>query len=304
MKLEELRSDDLGRICACFPREGQELSSMVSITYPEYCTKAFYLTCQSVEQLERSKNIISQGSTTIMAVGMWFIAIEAFINSLLRIACRVIKSDFSEQKTRDIGARLGALLEMLKIRKELLYRSGIFQKLEEFKTFRNEIFHDRTWEGELAFHKTHFCSVPHLANQVDVVQAAIISLEIFHAFRHVYQGLDLMPEIYVAKEDSFGFIKLNVLYEKVLRPFFAAALEKHTLTTELRLTPTLIELDVSAVSAVGDISIIVKAIQAEEFKLHVNETDTSIGSDLFKAAQELITIKPAEQFGLPGYIRR
>ena len=277
---------------------------MVTITYHEYCIKAFYLTCQSVEQLERSKNIISQGTTTIMAVGMWFITIEAFINSLLRIASRVTQSDFADHKTRDIGARLGALVKMLRIRKDVLYRSGIFQRLEEFKTFRNEIFHDRTWEGELAFYKTNFCSVPHLANQVDAIQAAIISLEIFHAFRHVYRGLDLMPDIYVAKEDSFGFVKLDVLYEQLLHPFFAAALEKHSLTTELRLTPTLIELDVSTVLGAGDVSIIVKAVQAEEFKLPANQADTSIGSDLFKTAQEMITLSPAEQFGLPGYVRR
>ena len=83
MKLEDLRKDNLGKSFAWFPLDGETNSTMVSVTYPDYCIKAFYLTCQSIEQLEKSKTLIDQGNTIVLAVGMWFISIEAFITPFL-----------------------------------------------------------------------------------------------------------------------------------------------------------------------------------------------------------------------------
>jgi hypothetical protein len=234
---------------------------------------------------------------------MWFISIEAFINALLRIACQIGREEFDDHKKRDIGSRLSSLLRMLNVPKEGFYRSGIFQRLEEFKTFRNEIFHDRTGESELTFNKTKFSPVPYLANQVDAVQGAIIALETFHAFRYVYQGLDLMPDIFVQKEDSFGYIKFDVLYKTLLRPFFTAALHKHNLTSDLMVDPTLIEVESSETLIAGDVTIIVKATQEDRFKLQPNKQDTSIGSELFAKVRDTIDLNAAESFRLPRYIR-
>jgi len=301
MKLDDLRKDDLGKISAWFPGEGHAKSTMVSVTYPDYCIKAFYLTCQAIEQLERSKALINQGNTTVLAVGMWFISMEAFINTLLRIACHILKEDFDDHKKRDVGSRLNSLLSMLKVPKESFYTSGIFQRLEEFKTFRNEIFHDRTGENELPFNKITFSSVPYLANQVDAAQGAIIALEVFHAFRHVYRGLDLMPDIFVQKKDSFGYVKFDVLYKTLLRPFFAAVLNKHKLTSALTLDPALIELETGEISTPGDVAIIVKAAQDQGFTFAPNEQETSIGADLLAKVSDAITLNTAESFQLPRY---
>ena len=304
MKLEDLRKDNLGKSFAWFPLDGEANSTMVSVTYPDYCIKAFYLTCQSIEQLEKSKTLINQGNTIVMAVGMWFISIEAFINALLRIACRIRREDFDDYKKRDIGSRLSSLMKMLNAPKDSFYTSGIFQRLEEFKTFRNEIFHDRTWEGELTFNKTKFSPVPYLANQVDAMQGSIIALEVFHAFRHIYKGLDLMPDIFVQKEDSFGYVKFDTLYKALLRPFFDAVLHKHSLTSDLMLDPTLIDLEPSEISTPGEVTTIVKAVQEDRFKLRPNEHDTSIGSELFAKVRGEIELNVAEDFRLPSYIQR
>lgn len=275
---------------------------MVSVTYPDYCIKAFDLTYQSIEQLERSTALITQGNTTILAVGMWFISIEAFINALLRIACRILKEDFDDHRKHDIGKRLYSLLSMLKVPRESFDRSGIFQRLEEFKIFRNEIFHDRTWENELTFKKTTFSSVPYLSNQVDAVQGAIIALEVFHAFRRVYRGLDLMPDISVKKKGSIGFVKFDAMYKTLLRPFFAAVLNKHKLTSALILDPALIELGTSEISASGDVAIVVKAAQDQVFTFAPNEQETSIGADLLAKVSDAIAIDTADSFLLPRYI--
>lgn len=303
MKLEDLRRDNLGETAACFPRDGEN-SKLVAVTYPDYCIKAFYMTCESIEQLEMSKTMINPGNKSLLAVGMWFISVEAFVNTLLRIACRFRNHSFDELKKRDIGSRLSSLLEVLEMDKKAFYASGIFQRFEEFKAFRNEMFHDRTGETELIFDKTKFSSVPHQSNQIDAVQAAIISLEIFHAFRYVYAKLDLMPDIFVQKDDSFGHVKFDILYSKLLRPFFDGVLAKHKLTSDLMLAPTLMVLDVSGIAAAGDVGIVIKAVQEDRFKFLPNEQDTSIGSGLLADIRASIELNTAEHFSVGNYARK
>ena len=96
MRLEDFRKDNLGQIYAWFPEKGNDESSMLLIHYPYYSIKAFYFSCQNLEQLERSKGMINQGNVPISAIGFWFLAIEAFINTLLKIACFLDNKDFKE----------------------------------------------------------------------------------------------------------------------------------------------------------------------------------------------------------------
>jgi len=304
MKLEQLRSDELGQTFAWFPRKPEAESAMTRLTFPAYCTKAFYLTCQAIEQLELSRGTINQGGTSLLAVGMWFIAIESFVNSLVRIACRMRDENFREYKGKDLGIRLKYLLDMPKVNSVELYKSGIFQRLEEFKTFRNEIFHDRTWENDLRFHKTSFASSPSRANQVDCMQAAIIALEISHAFRYIYDGLDLLPDILVHKEDSFGFIKFDIVYSEFLRPFFVESLKKHGLDSDIVLVPSILALATTDISVKGDVGVIVKAVQEKEFEYSPNEAVTTIGADLFKNLSAKLTLNPSEEFGVGNYFRK
>jgi hypothetical protein len=134
------------------------------------------------------------------------------------------------------------------------------------------------------------------------VQGAIIALEVFHAFRRVYRGLDLMPDISVKKKGSIGFVKFDAMYKTLLRPFFAAVLNKHKLTSALILDPALIELGTSEISASGDVAIVVKAAQDQVFTFAPNEQETSIGADLLAKVSDAIAIDTADSFLLPRYI--
>lgn len=301
MKLEHLRSDDIGDLAAFVFVDGSLPKIKPLLTFQEYCSNAFYLTCQSIEQLEKSDSVISPGNTTILATGMWFISIEAFINFLLKIACCAKNSSFDDLKKKDVGTRLNALLSVLNIPTEDFYRSGIFQRLGEFKAFRNELFHDRSWDSGLDFHVTAFCKNPNSANQVDAIQGAIISLEIFHAFRSVYRGLDLMPCIKVSKADSFGWKKYDELFNGVIIPYFERVLKKHGLTTDLPLAPALINLNPSEILKEGHVGIAIKGLQDEQFKHPPNKLKTSIGEELMELVRQTITIKP-DTFSLPQYL--
>ncbi|MBD2519108.1 hypothetical protein H6G93_29945 [Nostoc sp. FACHB-973] len=303
MKLEDLRKDNIGQTYAWLPKKGNDESSMILITYPYYSIKAFYFSCQNLEQLEQSKGIINQGNVSISAVGFWFLAIEAFINTLLKIACFLKTKDFNEFKGKAINGRLKAVFEILEIEKKIFYRSGIFPKLQEFETFRNEVFHDRFFNSEVQFHKTSFSSIPYLANQVDVVQASIIALEIFQAFRFIYPALDLMPDIFIQKNSSYGFIKYNVLHNQVILPLFSEALRKHTLYTDLITEPIDIRLPESSILQKGDVQIIMRAFQKEDIIHSANSTDTNIAASLFNKVSDLIPINEQEEFQIPRYYR-
>ncbi|MEH2274697.1 MAG: hypothetical protein V7K40_07765 [Nostoc sp.] len=301
MKLEDLRKDNIGQIYAWFPKKGNDESSMLLITYPYYSIKAFYFSCQNLEQLEQSKGIINQGNVSISAVGFWFLAIEAFISTLLKIACFLKDKDFKNFKGKQINGRLTAVFELLEIENQVFYRSGIFQKLQEFETFRNEVFHDRFFNSEVQFDKTSFSSIPYLANQVDVVQASIIALDIFEAFRFVYPERDLMPNIFIEKNNSFGFIKYDLLYKEVMLPLFSQALSKHSLNTNLVTEPLEIRLSESSILQKGDVKIILRHSHKEDIVHLANNTETNIGGSLFKKARDLITINEEEEFQIPGY---
>ena len=276
---------------------------MLLITYPYYSIKAFYYSCQNLEQLECSKGKINQGNVSISAIGFWFLAVEAFVNTLLKIACFHENKNFKEFKGKDIGGRLSSVFDLLKIDRQVFYRSGILPKLEEFKTFRNEVFHDRFFDSEVQFRKTSFSPVPYLANQVDVVQASIIALEIFQAFRFVYSGLDLMPDIFVQKNSSFGFIKCDLLFRRVIGPLFSSSLSKHNLTTGLTADFIDISLSASSVLGKGDVIIITKAFHEEDTFHSANDIETSMGAYLFNEARDLIAINEERNFQIPSYQR-
>jgi hypothetical protein len=303
MKLEDFRKDNIGQIYACFPKKGNGKSSMLLITYPYYSIKAFYFSCQNLEQLEQSKGMINQGNVSISAIGFWFIAVEAFINTLLKIACFLENKDFKKFRGKDFDSRLSSVFDLLKIGKQDFYRSGIFPKLKEFKTFRNEVFHDRSFDSEVQFRKTSFSPIPYLANQVDVVQASIIALEIFQAFRFVYSGLDLMPDIFIQKNSSFGFMKYDFLFKEVILPLFSEALSKHTLNTDLIAKPLEISLPESSILQKGNINIIIRAFHQEEIFHPANDVETNIGFELFNKVSNLITINEEKNFQLPNYQR-
>ena len=238
MRIEELRDDDIGQQGFAVCLQGQEEpEEIVKITYPDYVNRAFDFTIQSIEQIEKSEDKVRSGNIDISAISLWFLSIESYINSILKITCVANKVDFRNHAGKTMEGRISTTLEILGKDKRAFYRSGIFAKLKDYMTFRNEIFHDRTYLKPLQFRNTSFCSIPYMANIVDSMQSAIIAFEIFYAFQHVIPKVDLMPDIFVQKDDSFGFLKYSLVYNEFLSPYFVSVLKKHNLTSGLKLNP-------------------------------------------------------------------
>jgi hypothetical protein len=154
--------------------------------------------------------------------------------------------------------------------------------VNEFRQFRNELFHDRNVGDEISFKRTNFSSIPVFSSQVDTFQAAIVTIEIMILFRYSIKGLDLMPNISIGNSKVLHFDKLDTLFEKYLKPFFEKVLSKLNLTTKL-------SLDISSFKSLppnekvyqGEIAVIGRIEQEDKFKYQLNTTTTSIGRDLY-----------------------
>lgn len=272
------------------------------MTYPQLTHLAFYYSAQQIEQLERSLQQINQGNSIQTSVGMWFLSIESYINSILRIACLVEKRSFDDLKTKDFGPRIAALFDILKLDRMPFY-SGTFQKLEEFKRYRNELFHDRSNDKPLDFRKTSFSGNPMYANQVDVMQASVIALETYQTFRYVIPRLDLMPQVMLTKEDSGFFARVDDLYKEVLRPYFEQALLKHSLTSSVDLHVAADCLPESQIFSDSQVEVIIKAHLDEKFNTTPTTEETSIGHDLFEKVRGKVIFDAKKQIKLANYYR-
>lgn len=302
MQLEQLRENDIGTTSAWIPSLGNGAESMARLTYLQFTHLAFYYSAQQIEQLEFSTEQIQQGNAPQTAVGLWFISIEAYVNSILRIACLVKKASFDELKTKDFGPRIKALFDILEIDRTPYYERA-FQKLEEFKRYRNELFHDRTNDKPIEFHKTIFNGNPMYANQADVMQASAIALETYQSFRHVIPGVDLMPQIMVTKEESFFYAKLDHLYHEVLRPHFLSALAKHSLTSSVDLDITAAPLDESKIFSNTEVQILLKATPNEKFHTTPSREKTQIGKVLFDRVRGQVSFDTKTSFRIGNFYR-
>lgn len=302
MKLEQLRKDDIATTSAWVPTLGKGTDAMAALTYLKFAQLAFYASSQHIEQLEQSTEHIHQGNAVQSVVGLWFISIEAYINSILRIACLVQKQSFDTLKKKDINQRIKSLFEILDVDRTPFY-AGTFQKLEEFKRYRNELFHDRTNDNPMVFHKTVFSENPMYANQVDVMQAATIAYEIYQAFRYVVPNIDLMPQVMVQKEDSFFFEKIDILYAKVLKPYFLSVLAKHSLTSSIILAEDVITLEESLKLSETPIHVITKAVSDEKFIATASKEKTQIGKDLFDCIRDKVDFDTQTSFRLGNFYR-
>lgn len=229
--LEELRHNELGTSYFSLISKPDH---RVFLSYQSHTNKAFYYTLNDLIELENSKLLrIGTGNETHSAISFWFLALESYLNCLLKIVCLKMDIEFSVYKNQDLRRRLSSLIDLLQLDKKIFNRSDIIGKLNEFCLFRNELFHDRYFAENVKFSKTMFSQIPVLSNQVDTFQAIQIYLEITAALRYVIPGIDSMPDV-IIKNDSYAlWEKLDVCYNGILKPVLIAGLKKHNISTQL-----------------------------------------------------------------------
>jgi len=160
------------------------------------------------------------------------------------------------------------------------YKNNITAKVNEFACFRNDLFHDRHFGEELKFTHTAFSPIPIFSCQVDIMQSILIILEAASMLRYAITGLDTMLSVILRNEDVVVWEKLDVAYEKILQPWFAATLDKHQMRTRLDFIFKKPQQFTSAVFQKGGVSCSVTVDQESQYEYWLNGKATNIGITL------------------------
>ena len=279
MHIEDYRHNDYQQLVLAVLSHPNK--SNIELTFNEYSNHGFVNTMFDIQDLENQDNFIHNGRRNIVSVSMWFLALEAYINSLCKVTCIIKQKNIDDVINTEISGRIVFLIEELGYNKLLIQKTGIFNRVNEFRKFRNEIFHDRHSGEEIKFKKTLFSSKPNRSSQVDVFQSLKIFLEVASLFRYSIPGLDLMPNIAIGNENELRFVKLDQVYSRFLAPFFQRVLIKKNLKTKLELSYTLNQLNTSNIFKLGEIVIIMKVHQDEKYNIS-NLEKTNLGDELYK----------------------
>jgi len=285
MTLEYFRQDPIGRMYFAIGDRSKQLSKSNSIqsNYPDYALRAFYLCLQDIQELEYAKgDIVKAGRNAIVASTFWFLCLEAYISTLLKLTCLLTGKSFKPHGSKKPAEKLSVLFDLLDIDSVKIKQSGLYSRVNEFATFRNEIFHDRNAGDVVQFNKTWFCPVPIQCNLVDTLQGLLILLETTHLLRYAVSGLDTMPDILIHEQNKVFHKKLDFLYEEVIKPSVKGILEKHQLVTNLNLDQhfpapvrsTLFDGHEAAAYCIAD--------SPESFKFQLNPKVTDISYSLFQ----------------------
>jgi hypothetical protein len=301
--LEYFREDPIGSILfALGPRDKPVvLAQSVQTNYPNYVLRAFYLMMEDIQELEYSKGeIVPGGRNAIVASTYWFLSLESYISTLLKLTCLRLNKGFKVYNPKKPAEKLSALLELLAIDSVPIKKSGLYNRINEFTTFRNEIFHDRNAGQEVKFSKTLFCRFPIQCNLIDTLQGLLIVLETNHLLRLSVAGLDTMPAVLIHQQNKAFHRKLDVLFEAVIKPSVKEILAKHKLATNLDLDMTFPAAQRSDVFSKTETGAYMISDSPDNFKFALNPETTNISFGKFMQIVDQEQIGP-DQFSLGQY---
>ncbi len=277
--LEDFRYNNLGSTTLEFVHNPNH---KVYLSYERYVTNAFYFTLNDVINLENSKlQALHSGGQTHSSISYWFLSLESYVNTLIKIGCYKNKLDFSAYKLQDLGKRVGSLLSIFKLDKAKFNQNNLLGKVNEFCQFRNELFHDRHFGNSLKFKNTMFSAVPFFCNQVDTFQSVLIFLELTQNLRYAIEGLDTMPSTVIKNAEFAVFEKLDLCYNHILKPSFEAAMQKHGVKTNLLLSLPKAQNLYSTLIKKGEIKSLIQVEQENNFFIQTNEEQTNLSQNLY-----------------------
>lgn len=253
------------------------------MAYNSYSINGFYSTSDDIKDLENSNKYVNNGRNVLSCISFWFLALESFTNCICKVVALKKSDNINDLVKLDITSRLTYILNSLNYDELSIKKSGIYGRINEFKMFRNELFHDRNFGNHLQFKKTKFSPNPQLSNQVDVLQSLIIYLEVLMLLRFVIPGIDLMPNISIGNSKIFRYDKLDRLYNDFLLDHFKKTLQKHNLETELETSIShFTSLSSSLFFSKGEVVVIERVKQEDKFNYPLNQSYTDISKSIYE----------------------
>lgn len=276
--LEDYRYNDIG---GSFFEVYSVSNYKIYMTYEKHSTSAFYYTLNDIADLEHAKDTVQTGIQSHSSISFWFLALESYVNSLVKLSCIRKHESFETYKKQDLHTRLGSLVKLLELDKKSFYQNNIVAKVNEFASFRNDLFHDRHFHEELEFRHTSFSPIPIFNCQVDIIQALLIILEVTSMLRYAIEGLDTMPSVILKNNDVAVWEKLDIAYKKILQPYFSSVLDKHNMRTRLNFVFEKPQEFYSTVFQKGDVRCSLRVDQEIEFEYWLANEVTNFGADYY-----------------------
>ena len=302
MKIEDYRSEDIGNILIIVKNKGQVLCS-----FSDFIRQGYTDTTVMLQTFENPYNefIVKNEIRYVSLVSIWFLTIEAYINSILKVLCLIKNENYEEQKKLDLTHKIKNIFKFAGADIKGLYKCGLFNQFREFLTFRNSIFHDRFNYKESEFKHTMFSGNPVYCNMIDVFQAIKIAMGIFETFRYVLPGYDLMPNVVPIVTntgiDLWYFEKIEKIYHELFVPYFKSILAKHMMDTDFEFQYQYYRVPETNIVDKQDIQIIIKAIPHID-DVHLNMDKTNLYNYYLNELTKEVYI-PKDEFSLPNYKR-
>jgi hypothetical protein len=212
------------------------------LLFHQHAHTAYYLTLDSLRSFEQS-DAVGPGPFVVPAIAFWFLAVESYVSTLYK-TCDVIADSVNRAELRQPADsplhKTGKVVTKMMAVKEWI--TGTCppdpprNRLQEFTTFRNALFHDLTdYAPKTTYDHTQFAPRAEKCNQADLVEAVAISLEVFCYFRSVFYGADLMPSISLGPTVE----NLDVLADEVIYPAYQEILASKNLSSTVGSTKSL-----------------------------------------------------------------
>lgn len=227
MKLEQYRNQQfVGEIAFKTPYfNGEPLPYL----FHDTTNAAVYITIDALNRMQ-GRETIGGNEYCIPAIGLWFQAMESFVSTFYKIASENARvNGRTIKETKNLLEKFDVVNSYFS--NELCERSTLRNRLQDFATFRNAIFHDLTMvNSRTQYAHSLFSPNAEKLNEVDLFQSIVIALHVFAYHKHTFKDLDLMPQIFI----NHQFESVDVLSDEVLFPAFKDLLARKGLTTDLR----------------------------------------------------------------------
>ena len=304
MNLEDFRNEDLGYIIWGIENKP---ATRIACPHTVYVKSGYRDIIEMLKRIENPKNMFYiHNDVSYMGMStLWFLSIESFINSLLKLFCLMKKDNFDKYKAWNLHKRIFKVFDLAELDSSSFRKSGVLPELQEFQEFRSVIFHDTYNNKAINFKKTNFSKKPVFCNIIDVIQGMKIALEIFDSFRYILPGWDIMPNVPIHnyKKDMFYHEKLDEFWNKVFKSYVFKVFEKHNLETTLDFDYTIVNVKPAKISANEKIIIGIQATPTLKNRIKINENTSDYLIDEIENFDKNVIVKEG-YFGIDDYTIR
>lgn len=235
--IENLNFERLGTTLIIFRNHDKKKQVYLDNNYETYANIAFSHMEKLLNTTENpNDNLIKIRDNDSLQVITWsFIATESFISLLLKLYYYDNDEDFQKIISKPLTNRLNHIFDIFEVKFHQNQKSLINSYIDDFCTFRNDIFHDRILRINRVYKKTYFSKYANEYNLCDAIQSYLIMLNLFNSLRFIIDGYDFMPKILVEQQNRIFNINMDKICTEYQIPTLKKILEKHNYSTLINL---------------------------------------------------------------------